>query len=46
MLLQNASGEQQNLLTLNPKESFETRRRIQMVFQDPYASLNLSLIHI
>ena len=40
MLLQSASGERQNLLALNAKESFETRRRIQMVFQDPYASLN------
>ena len=40
MLRQSASGERQNLLALNAKESFETRRRIQMVFQDPYASLN------
>jgi len=40
MLLRNADGVQQNLMNLNRKESFEAKRRIQMVFQDPYASLN------
>ena len=40
MLLQDADGEQKDLLALNQKESVEARRRIQMVFQDPYASLN------
>ena len=40
MLLQDSEGRQMDLLSLNAKESFETRRRIQMVFQDPYASLN------
>ena len=40
MLLRDASGGMQDLMTLDKKDSFETRRRIQMVFQDPYASLN------
>ena len=29
-----------DLLSLNKTESFKTRRKIQMVFQDPYSSLN------
>ena len=33
-------GSVKNLMRLSKRESFETRRRIQMVFQDPYASLN------
>ncbi|MDL2217453.1 ATP-binding cassette domain-containing protein [Christensenellaceae bacterium OttesenSCG-928-M15] len=32
--------EKRDLLTLNKKESFDARKRIQMVFQDPYSSLN------
>ena len=40
MLLRNADGSQEDLMQLNRQKSFETRRRIQMVFQDPYASLN------
>ena len=40
MLLRNSQGEMQDLMTLNHKDSFDARRRIQMVFQDPYASLN------
>ena len=30
----------QNILSLNPKDMREARRNIQMVFQDPFASLN------
>ena len=33
-------GQPRDLLTLNKKEDFRTRRKIQMVFQDPYAALN------
>ena len=40
MLLRNVDGSQEDLMQLNRQKSFETRRRIQMVFQDPYASLN------
>jgi len=29
-----------DLLSLSPAQSFKARRRIQMIFQDPYASLN------
>jgi oligopeptide/dipeptide ABC transporter ATP-binding protein len=32
--------EDRDLLSLDPKESFEARKKIQMVFQDPYSSLN------
>jgi oligopeptide/dipeptide ABC transporter ATP-binding protein len=32
--------EGQNILKLNPKELKELRRQIQIIFQDPYASLN------
>ena len=39
-------GSVKNLTALSKRESFETRRRIQMVFQDPYASLNpMKTIH-
>jgi oligopeptide/dipeptide ABC transporter ATP-binding protein len=40
ILLRDHNGQMQNILHLNRKDSFSTRRRIQMVFQDPYASLN------
>lgn len=33
-------GNLRDLLSLNKTESFNTRRRIQMVFQDPFSSLN------
>ena len=39
-LLVRHDGNMKNLLTLDKKESFNTRRRIQMVFQDPFSSLN------
>ncbi len=40
MLLRDENGNEKDLLSLSNQESFETRRRVQMVFQDPYASLN------
>lgn len=40
MLLTGENGEQKDLMQLDKKEGFEAKRRIQMVFQDPYASLN------
>jgi len=39
-LLLNIDGMPRDLLSLNRAESFHTRRRIQMVFQDPYAAFN------
>ncbi len=33
-------GAEKDLLAIKGKESFAMRRRVQMVFQDPYASLN------
>ena len=36
----NDEGEMKDLLALNKKESFEMRKKLQIVFQDPYASLN------
>src|SRR5690606_35986453 len=35
-----SNGEMRDLLTLNRKESFDIRKKIQIVFQDPYSSLN------
>lgn len=39
-LLFNDDGEWKDLLDLKKKESFELRKKVQIVFQDPYASLN------
>jgi len=33
-------GEMRDILKLDGKESFEARKKIQIVFQDPYSSLN------
>ena len=40
MLITNRDGTKEDLMKLDRKRSFEMCRRIQMVFQDPYASLN------
>lgn len=34
------NGEMRDLLTLSKQESFDVRKSIQIVFQDPYSSLN------
>lgn len=39
-MLLNCDGKMTDLLFLKRQESFRTRRRIQMVFQDPYSALN------
>ncbi len=39
-LMYNDEGEWKDLLSLKKKESFELRKKLQIVFQDPYASLN------
>lgn len=36
----NIDGKMVDLTALKKKESFKTRRRVQMVFQDPYSSFN------
>jgi len=40
LMLRDESGEMRDCLTLDRSESFRTRRRVQFVFQDPYAALN------
>ena len=39
-LLYNDEGEWKDLLSLKRKESFALRKKLQIVFQDPYSSLN------
>ena len=39
-LLYNDEGEWKDLLSVNKKESFALRKKVQIVFQDPYSSLN------
>ena len=39
-LMYNDEGEWKDLLSLKKKESFSLRKKLQIVFQDPYASLN------
>ena len=39
-MILNCDGEMVDMTTLKGKDSLRARRRVQMVFQDPYASLN------
>ena len=39
-ILYTLNDEKRDLLSMNKKERFAMKRRIQMVFQDPYSSLN------
>ncbi len=39
-ILYHDNGQARDILSLNAAESFRMRRKIQMVFQDPYSSLN------
>ena len=39
-IIYNDNGVKKDLLDLTEQESFDMRRRVQMVFQDPYSSLN------
>jgi oligopeptide/dipeptide ABC transporter ATP-binding protein len=41
-MLYNFNGEKKDITKLNSKELFDFRSRVQMVFQDPYSSLNPS----
>lgn len=42
ILVQDDDGVLQNIQHLSKKESFRLRKKVQIVFQDPYASLNPS----
>lgn len=39
-ILYNMNGQEKDILTLNKEENFAVHKKIQMVFQDPYMSLN------
>lgn len=39
-VLYNYDGEMKDITKLNKKELFEFRKKVQMVFQDPYSALN------
>ena len=41
-MLYDFNGEVKDVAQLNPKDTFDFRSRVQMVFQDPYSSLNPS----
>ncbi|WP_284639276.1 ABC transporter ATP-binding protein [Paenibacillus silviterrae] len=40
MLYRYNGGDMRDILSLSKQESFEVRKKIQIVFQDPYSSLN------
>lgn len=39
-MMYNVNGEMKDLLKLDKEESFDMRKKIQIVFQDPYSSFN------
>jgi len=40
LMLSDGKGQMRDCLTLSKAEGFKTRRRVQLIFQDPYAALN------